>query len=185
MPLHWHVKNMTLPSKQLGTTSTKNCLVMLFSCSIYVSHKFQCPVHVSYGRWVGTTSLTPTQRKNPRWVQQCRYQSTGMARYAGLPRGEVQGWTQASSLIWYLSPSMSAISSSLSWIQRLLLPKLKRLSVERKRTGEEALVVQMLVCSNFNLGSCLEEKTICCRNVQEFGSIFMLLVNTEDLDPGK
>jgi hypothetical protein len=38
---------------------------------------------------------------------------------------------------------------------------------------------------NFSLESCLEEKTIYCRNVQEFGSIFMLLVNTEDLDPGK
>jgi hypothetical protein len=82
-------------------------------------------------------------------------------------------------------PSMSASSSSLTWIQRLLLPKLKRLSDERKRTGEEALVAQMLVCSNFNLGSCLEEKTNCCRNVQKFGSIFILLVNTEDLDPGK
>lgn len=167
----------TLPRKQLATTGNKkNALFYAFSPAA-VSTKIQVSAlytHVSYFRWVGTTSLMPPQRKNPRWVLQCRCQSTGMARYAGLPRGEGQGWIQASSSTWYLSPSMWASSSSPSWIQRLPPPKLKkRLSDwwKGKRTG----------CVN------APTSTKCCRNLQEFGSIFMLLlvvVNTEDLDPG-
>ena len=47
-----------LHSAKVGNLGgTKQGPIMLFSCSIYVSHKIQCPVHVSYHHMSGGSAL--------------------------------------------------------------------------------------------------------------------------------